>query len=253
MKIINDIRQWHAIRKDISQNKSIGFIPTMGALHVGHGSLISTSTRENDLTVVSIFVNPTQFNKESDYANYPNTLENDLTYLQTLNVDYCIVPEKEAMYADNFQFQMDEKSQSLNMEGKHRPGHFTGVLTIVMKLLNIVKPHNAYFGEKDYQQYRLIHDMADAFFLGVKIRSCPTMREPSGLALSSRNRRLTEAQLQIANQFAFIFHNNETVTDINEKLTALDITIEYIEDYNNRRFAAVQIGDIRLIDNYSLI
>ena len=139
------------------------------------------------------------------------------------------------------------------MEGKHRPGHFNGVLTVVMKLLQLTRPHKAYFGEKDYQQYLLIQEMVNAFFMDVEIKPCPTIREPSGLAYSSRNNRLNQEQKIVANQFANVFHQyDKSCERIAEELTALGITAEYVEEHQNRRFAAVVIGDIRLIDNYSV-
>ncbi len=136
------------------------------------------------------------------------------------------------------------------MEGKCRPGHFNGVLTIVMKLLNLTRPHIAYFGEKDFQQYLLIQGMVKALFMNVKIKSCPTIREASGLAYSSRNNRLTHEEKILAEQFANIFHQSKPCAMIREELSAKGINVEYIEEYQNRRFAAVLIGDIRLIDNY---
>lgn len=136
------------------------------------------------------------------------------------------------------------------MEGKHRPGHFNGVLTIVMKLFNLVKPNRAYFGEKDYQQLLLIQGMVRALFMNIEIKSCPTIREKSGLACSSRNNRLTLNQREIADKFAKIFHQNKSSAMITKELEALGITVEYIEEFQGRRFAAVKIDDIRLIDNY---
>jgi pantoate--beta-alanine ligase len=136
------------------------------------------------------------------------------------------------------------------MEGKQRPGHFTGVLTIVMKLLNLVKPHRIYLGEKDYQQFKLIHDMVDAFFMDIKVIPCPTIYEESGLAYSSRNNRLNQEQRNLAIQFAKLFHQALPSELLITKLNEIGVAIEYIEEYWGRRFIAVKIGDIRLIDNY---
>ncbi len=249
MQIIQNLEEWRAFRP---MNQSIGFVPTMGALHQGHVSLMQASQRDNDLTVVSIFVNPTQFNNPDDFTHYPRTLDIDLDILKATKVDVCLLPEPQAIYKDNYQFQITENKFSQLMEGQHRSGHFTGVLTVVMKLLQIVRPTNAYFGEKDYQQYRLIHDMAEAFFMEVNIRACPTIREPSGLALSSRNQRLTPSQRESATQFAKIFHQKIPLANILSQLQTLGIDIDYVEDHNNRRFAAVHIGEIRLIDNYTI-
>lgn len=250
MKLIQDINEWRHFRKQIPANQSVGFVPTMGALHQGHASLMTASRNENDLTVVSIFVNPTQFNRPEDLNHYPRTLESDLIVLENAGVDICLFPDTAAIYNDNYRYQLIENSFSQHMEGKHRPGHFTGVLTVVMKLLNLVKPTRAYFGEKDYQQYRLLHDMADAFFMGIEIKACPTIRESSGLACSSRNLRLTPEQRKIADQFAQLFHQARPLDEILTELNALGIQVDYLEEHDGRRFAAVNIGDIRLIDNY---
>ena len=154
------------------------------------------------------------------------------------------------MYADEYRYQIEENKYTQQMEGLQRPGHFTGVLTVVMKLLNLAKPHRAYFGEKDYQQLQLIRDMSTAFFMDIEIKACPTIREASGLAFSSRNGRLNSTQRQLADQFAKIFHQNVPCEQIIEELKHIGIAVEYIEAHEGRRFAAVNIGDIRLIDNY---
>jgi pantoate--beta-alanine ligase len=138
------------------------------------------------------------------------------------------------------------------MEGTHRPGHFNGVLTIVMKLLNLTRPTRAYFGEKDYQQYLLIKGMAKALFMNVEIKSCPTIRESSGLAYSSRNNRLDAKQKELAEEFAQLFHQSKSCDLIAQEIESKGISVEYIEDYEGRRYAAVLIGDVRLIDNYAL-
>ncbi len=253
MQIIHEIKEWHAFRNTCPAHQSIGFVPTMGALHQGHISLIEASQRENDRTVVSIFVNPTQFNQTDDFTHYPRTLDADLNLLKQAGVQACLVPEPEAIYNDNYQFQITENAFSQLMEGGHRPGHFTGVLTVVMKLLQLVRPNLAYFGEKDYQQFQLIHDMAAAFFMNVDIKACPTIREPSRLPFSSRNQRLTPEQRNLADEFARIFHQPISIDIICSQLQAMGITVDYIEEHENRRFIAVQIGAIRLLDNYRLI
>ncbi len=163
MRIFNHLDEWLAVRHSIPTTHSIGFVPTMGNLHAGHASLFAASKQENNYTVASLFINPTQFNRPDDFIHYPRTLEADLDLLEEAGVDYCLIPSEQAMYADNYRYQLQETALCQLMEGKHRPGHFNGVLTIVMKLLNLVKPQRAYFGEKDYQQYLLIRDMAEAF------------------------------------------------------------------------------------------
>lgn len=251
MQILHNIDEWRGIRHSLPTNLSFGFVPTMGNLHPGHASLFTTSKKENDCTVASIFINPTQFNRRDDFTNYPRTLEADLELLRNIGVDYCLLPTEPALYPDNYHYQLHENNYSTLMEGRLRPGHFTGVLTIVMKLLNLVKPHRAYFGEKDYQQLQLIRSMVTAFFIDTEIRSCPTIRETSGLAYSSRNNRLNNEQRQLAEQFARIFHQPDLSNDqLIAKLNHLDVEVEYIEEHDSRRFIAVKIGDIRLIDNY---
>lgn len=250
MQCIHELKDWHKYRNACPNHQSIGFVPTMGALHQGHLSLIETSQRENDLTVVSIFVNPTQFNQADDFTHYPRTLEADLNLLQQAGVQACLMPEPQTVYNDNYRFQINENAFSQQMEGQHRPGHFTGVLTVVMKLLQLVRPNRAYFGEKDYQQYQLIHDMAAAFFMNVEIKACPTIREASQLPFSSRNQRLSVEQRALADDFARIFHQPIAIDMIHSQLQAKGITVDYIEEFNNRRFIAVRIGPIRLLDNY---
>lgn len=252
MKIIHDIREWQTLRASYPKNQSIGFVPTMGALHQAHMSLITESQRHNDLTIVSIFINPTQFNCSNDFTHYPRTLENDFELLSQAKVDVCIVPDAAVIYKDTYEFQVTRNQNDPIMEAKFRPGHFTGVLTVVMKLLHLVQPTSAYFGEKDYQQFQMIRDMVDAFFMNVEICPCPTLREPSGLPFSSRNQRLTTADRILADQFIEHFHQAIPLNEIEEKIKALGIHIDYIESHQNRRFAAVRIGQVRLIDNYAI-
>lgn len=252
MQIFHDMKEWLAFRRSLPTNLSLGFVPTMGNLHAGHASLFEKSKQENQHTIASIFVNPTQFNRPDDFTHYPRTLENDFNLLNELQVDYCLIPSDKDMYHDNYRFQIHESELCQLMEGKHRPGHFTGVLTVVMKLLNLVKPHYAYFGEKDYQQYLLIREMVDAFFMGIEIKACPTIREKSGLAFSSRNNRLTAEQRLKAETFASIFHQQKPCELIIEEIKRNNIEVEYLEDYLGRRYIAVIIGNIRLIDNFLL-
>ena len=252
MKVVESISEWQNIRSSIQKPKTIGFVPTMGNLHQGHFSLFQKSLEENQLTVGSIFVNPTQFNQPEDYLNYPKTLEHDIDKLTELGVDYCLIPTQEELYVDDFHFQVTENNISLTMEGQHRPGHFTGVLTVVMKLLQLIKPHKSYFGMKDYQQLKLIQGMVQAFFMDTEVIGCPIIREESGLACSSRNNRLNNDEKKLAEQFASIFHQCLDIASTQKALNALGIDVEYIEDREGQRFIAVKIGDIRLIDNFEL-
>ena len=251
MQIFDDLNEWQRVRQSLPTHLSLGFVPNMGNLHRGHTSLFVTSRQENDRTIASIFVNPTQFNRADDLAHYPRTLEADLELLTKTGVDYCLLPTENAIYKDEYHYQLQENKQSLLMEGKQRPGHFTGVLTVVMKLFNLTKPHRAYFGEKDYQQLQLIRDMVAAFFMDIDIIPCPIIRETSGLAFSSRNNRLNQNERKLADQFAKIFHqpnvsNEQLIAELND----LGLEVEYLEKHQGRRLVAVKIGIIRLIDNY---
>lgn len=182
-----------------SGNKTIGFVPTMGALHAGHVSLVEQSIHENDLTVCSIFVNPTQFNNAEDLAKYPRTLENDILMLEKAGCDVLFHPDGAEMYPDGFvtqQYNWGPVTHSL--EGAFRPGHFDGVITIVQKLFEVVTPDKAYFGQKDFQQCAVIERMVTEFDMPVEICIRPTLREADGLALSSRNTRLSAEERQEA-------------------------------------------------------
>lgn len=252
MQIFHHLDEWITFRKSLPLEQSLGFVPTMGNLHAGHLSLYAQARQENDLTLASIFVNPTQFNRTDDFSNYPRTLKADLHLLEQTGVHYCLLPTEQEIYSDSYCYQLQETELCQLMEGKYRPNHFTGVLTIVMKLLNLAKPQRAYFGEKDYQQYLLIRGMVKAFFMDIEIKVCPTIREASGLACSSRNNRLDANQRSKAELFAHLFHQDKSSQQLIEELEQAGIPIEYLEEYANRRFAAVTIDDIRLIDNYAL-
>ena len=252
MQIYHSITEWQQIRKNLPENLAIGYVPTMGNLHNGHISLVSASKATNDYTVVTIFVNKPQFDKIEDYNTYPRTLDADLKILEDAGVDSCIIPCDSDMYDDGYQYQVHETKRSTMLEGKFRPGHFTGVLTVLMKFFNLIKPHRVYLGEKDAQQLQLVRGMVKAFFMDIEVHGCPTIRLPSGLAHSSRNNRLSEEGLALANKFAAIFHNSASCQDAVDKLSALGIKVEYIEDVDNHRFAAVWIDGVRLIDNFRI-
>jgi pantoate--beta-alanine ligase len=251
MELIKSINEAKHIFNTL-ESRRIGFVPTMGAFHKGHLTLIEKSLSENEITVVSIFVNPTQFNDKSDLENYPKTIEEDITALMKLNVDYLFLPKYTEMYPDNFTFKIEENSFSNELCGAKRPGHFTGVLTVVMKLFNVVKPGRAYFGEKDYQQLQLIKGMVDAFFLDITIVTVPTVREKDGLAMSSRNLLLTDAQRKVAPDFYRLLKSNLDIETIKQELTSLGFGVDYIEEKFGRRFGAVFLGNVRLIDNVEI-
>ncbi|WP_372802804.1 pantoate--beta-alanine ligase [Lutibacter sp.] len=258
---------------------TIGFVPTMGALHKGHLSLIEQARKENDIVVVSIFVNPTQFDKQEDLINYPKTIDQDLLLLKSVFCDIVFAPSSQEIYADNV------KSQSFNfdglehqMEGKFRTGHFDGVGTIVKRLFEIVRPNKAYFGEKDFQQLQIIKKMVEKHHIPVKIIACDIYREDDGLAMSSRNARLTLEHRKAAPfiyktlKKAKIKFGTENALNIvkwveNEFKNQPLLELEYFEIANEetlktieakslnqkyRAFIAVFAGKIRLIDNISL-
>lgn len=253
MKIIETADKLKLIRKKfLEEKKDIGFIPTMGALHEGHKSLFQKSVLENEVTVVSIYVNKTQFNDKHDYKNYPVQIEKDLEILGQSGVDVLFMPTYDAIYPDNYNYRINEYLLSKILCGRTRDGHFEGVLTVVMKLLNIVNPKRAYFGEKDYQQFLLIKNMCKSFFLDVEIIGCPIVREPDGLAMSSRNLLLTKQEREIAPHFYKILSQHYSITQTEEELVKSGFKVDYIEDLENRRFGAVYLGKVRLIDNVKL-
>ena len=266
------------VERQREMGKKIGFAPTMGALHQGHLSLYKAAKKENDEVISSIFVNPTQFNNPDDFQKYPKTLEKDIELLEKAGVDAVYVPNVEEMYPDGLnskKYNFDGLENE--MEGKYRPGHFDGVGTIVEELFRQVQPHNAYFGEKDYQQLAIIKKMVEKTKLLVKIHEVPTLREEDGLAMSSRNVRLTETQRKEA---TIIY---ETLTkvkewfkvisleEIKQKVTDIfrnsNFELEYFviadektlketdffyKDKNYRAFIVAYADTVRLIDNMHL-
>ncbi len=243
------IAEWRSFRLTNPGDASWGFVPTMGALHKGHLSLVKRSIQENDKTVVSIFLNPTQFNDPKDLSGYPQTLQNDITMLEEAGVDVLLLPGFVQLYPDNYRYKLIESDFSQKLCGTSRPGHFDGVLTVVMKLLNIVDAQQAYFGEKDYQQYLLIRDMAATFFIPTQIIPCPTIRERDGLAFSSRNIRLTPTERALAPRFYEILSQNIPVEACRTELMSRGFKLDYVEELDDRRFGAVYLGKVRLIDN----
>ncbi|MCX7123011.1 MAG: pantoate--beta-alanine ligase [Gammaproteobacteria bacterium] len=248
MNIITNLSEWQKIRASLS-GKSIGFVPTMGHLHAGHLSLCQRAQAENDCSVVSIFINPTQFNQTQDFKQYPRTLEQDQGLLREQGIDYLLMPDFDAMYPDHYEIQVTETALSQELEGAARPGHFTGMLTVVLKLLNLSGATRAYFGEKDFQQILLVEKMVQALFLSVEIIRCPTVRAEDGLALSSRNSRLDARQRQKAAAFAALLHSSLSSEVIKTALEQQDIKVDYVTESWGRKLAAVWIDDIRLLDN----
>jgi pantoate--beta-alanine ligase len=255
MRVWNTVAEWLEYRRALSR-KSIGFVPTMGALHRGHGSLVERCRRENDVVVVSIFVNPTQFNDPKDLDRYPRMLQSDLALLESLGTDEVILPTVSELYPQGYRFRVeghasqDLPNESTNvMEGAFRPGFLAGVMTVVLKLLNIVRADRAYFGEKDYQQLRVVADMVRDFFVPTEIIPCPTVRDASGLAESSRNKLLpAEAKAKAACLYGALT-SAANVADARAHLEANGFTVDYVEEHWGRRFAAAFLDGVRLIDN----
>lgn len=247
MNILTNINDWREIRRQL--NGSIGFVHTMGNLHAGHLSLCARSQRENEITVAAIFVNRTQFNVQADFDLYPRTIDADIALLEQQGVDYLLLFSADALYVDQYEVQVSETVISRELEGEYRPGHFTGMLTIVLKFLNLVQPQCSYYGEKDYQQLLLIKKMARALFLPVEIIGSATMRAEDGLALSSRNTRLSVEQRELAAHFPRILSGDVSIAEMRKALEQLNFKVDYIEERWGRRLAAVWLNDIRLIDN----
>ena len=252
MQIIRNVRLWQETRVKCGPQSAIGFVPTMGALHEGHRSLLQRSRQENQVSVLSIFVNPTQFNNPEDLSKYPKTWDSDLAMAKASGVDYVFAPEYSDLYPDQYRFKVAESGLSQRLCGAHRPGHFDGVLTVVMKLLHLVQPTQAYFGEKDFQQLQLVRDMVDAFFLPTRIVACPTVREKDGLAMSSRNLRLSEAARAQAPKLYALSATAKTSQVARQLLETAGFAVDYVEDVDGRRFVAASLEGIRLIDNFPL-
>ncbi len=248
MHVWTTVAEW-ASRRQTMEGMSIGFVPTMGALHCGHASLVERCRRENQIAVASIFVNPTQFNDPQDLERYPRTLERDLDLLERLGTTDVLAPPVAELYPQGRRFRIVEEPLTTLMEGVCRPGFFEGVMTIVLKLLNLVRARRAYFGEKDYQQLQVVRDLAREFFVPTEIVGCPTVREPSGLAASSRNALLSSSGREKASA---IFRALATAPDAGQaraQLEAEGFRVDYVEEHWGRRFAAAHLEGVRLIDN----
>ena len=273
------IKQVSTIREKMQaircSGKRIGFVPTMGALHEGHLQLLRASARENDVTVCSIFVNPTQFNNPEDYKLYPRTSEQDIALLQSVNCDYLFLPDAQEVYTQQTLLQFSFGELEAVMEGEHRPGHFNGVATIVSKLFHYVNPHRAYFGQKDLQQVAIVRQLVQALSFDLELVCYPTVREEDGLAMSSRNKRLDSEQRQIAThlykalQMAAAMLPGKPVQSIKQEVARYlqsinQVDLEYFEIANPNTLQpvqqiqgenevalciAAQVGPVRLIDN----
>lgn len=248
--VFTSIAEFRKFRKNITG--SVGFVPTMGALHQGHASLMQQAANENSFSVLSIYVNPTQFNNPTDLEKYPVTFDADLKLAESCGIKAVLAPNYSDIYPDQYRYKLSENDYSKLLCGAHRPGHFDGVLTVVMKLLNIVQPSKAYFGEKDFQQLKLIEDMVTSFFMNIEIVHGKTIREDSGLAMSSRNRRLSPAGFEKAALIYMLLKSENSVESIKKQFIENGFEIDYVEEHFNRRFAAVTLEGVRLIDNVEI-
>jgi pantoate--beta-alanine ligase len=275
MEIFNTKKNLRNLLDRQPNHYRIGFVPTMGALHEGHISLVRCCRAENDIVVVSIFVNPTQFNDKEDLANYPRTLDRDLELLRQENTDVVFCPTVEEMYPEPDTRTFDLGGLDATMEGAFRPGHFNGVVQIVTKLFDVVRPHRAYFGEKDFQQLTIIRYIVNQLHIPVQVVSCPIVREPDGLAMSSRNMLLGPNERQAApiiSQVLFKAKNLKHTLSVDELkkwvVAQIDanpyLKTEYFEIVDDVKLQpvsswedpvskvgciAVRAGKIRLIDN----
>jgi pantoate--beta-alanine ligase len=250
LRVVPTVAEWRALRAEYrAAGKSVGFVPTMGGLHAGHASLFKAARRGNDVVLASIFVNPSQFDEKRDFELYPRPFEKDSALMDEAGVDVAFVPTVSEMYPGGAHYTLTEDSFSRKLCGEHRHGHFAGVLTVVMKLLQIADAERAYFGEKDRQQLELVRGMCRAFFLRTEIIPCPTVREPDGLAMSSRNARLSAAERALAPKFHSILTAAGSTDDAEAALAAAGFTVDYVADHNGHRFGAVRLGQTRLIDN----
>ena len=263
------VNRWH------EEGRSVGFVPTMGALHEGHCSLVRRAVAENDIAGVSVFVNPTQFNNKEDLEKYPRDINRDAKLLETIGADFVFAPTPEEMYSPeemNTTFEFDFGGLDQVMEGKYRPGHFNGVVQVVSKLFSLVRPTRAYFGEKDFQQLAIIHRMVKVMNLPVEIIDCPIVREPSGLALSSRNERVSAEEKQTALNISRVLFESRQLTAsqtvrqvenwVVEQVNRVEgLTVEYYQIVDRQTLQPAQdwcnaigcitvyCGPVRLIDN----
>ena len=276
IRSISEMQKWTTVEH--SAGHTVGFVPTMGALHQGHAELFSRSVSENKRTVISIFVNSLQFNSVSDLEAYPRQIEQDMVIAEQQSVDVLFVPDHEEMYPNGFASTVSTGPIAQHMEGLHRPGHFAGVATVVVKLLNAVMPDAAYFGLKDFQQLAVIRSVVRDLNIKCDVRGVPTVRNGIGLALSSRNSRLSTDRLEQAsiiysllNEMANQARSNETSTltlqnHFNERMKSVSGTkVEYVEVVDSDSLlpattaqkgtticVAVWFDDVRLIDNISI-
>ncbi len=276
MKVLKTSDELQLVTSKLKETKRVGFVPTMGALHDGHAALVKECAENSDITIASIFVNPTQFNDKDDFHNYPRTLVEDKHLLKTAGCDLLFFPETAEIYGDEVGFDYDFKGLDARFEGEHRPGHFLGVVRVVKRLFELVQPHAAFFGKKDFQQLMIIRQMTEVFEFDVEIVSCDTVRESSGLAMSSRNKRLSDqeknesivlhkslsfcknnwAQLTPRELFAKVASDIGATMELEYFSFADAKTLKEINNWGDAEhvvaLTAAKIGEVRLIDNMEI-
>jgi pantoate--beta-alanine ligase len=250
---VKTVRRIEGLRRELgSRAGPVGLVPTMGALHAGHEALIRAARDENDVVVVSLFVNPAQFEEGADLAAYPRDEARDAELAAGAGADLLFAPPPEEIYPPGFQTWVDVERVSRGLEGEHRPGHFRGVATVCLKLFNIVRPQRAYFGQKDAQQVAVIRRLVRDLELEIEIRSVPTVRDADGLALSSRNARLSAREREIALALPRALATRDRAA-ARAALSELDVDYVEIADFDPPVLAAaVRVGSTRLIDNVVL-
>ena len=245
MIIVKTINELISLVSELkSDKKTIGFVPTMGALHEGHLTLVKQCVEENEVCMVSIFVNPTQFNNKADLEKYPRNVEKDAELLKGAGCAYVFAPTPEEMYSNEeleIKFEFDFGGMDRLMEGKFRPGHFNGVVQVVSKLFKLIQPDKAYFGKKDFQQLAIIHRMVHLMHFNVEIVDCPIVREKSGLAMSSRNERLSATERQTAVNISRILNESRNLTT---KMSPGELTQWVTDEVNNIEGLNVEYFDI---------
>jgi pantoate--beta-alanine ligase len=250
MKIVRTIAE---LRDELRGTISVGLVPTMGAFHAGHRALFAAARSENDVVVVSLFVNPAQFGPDEDLERYPRDEERDARTAEEAGVDFLFVPAAEELYPAGYETWVDVERLSRPLEGEHRPGHFRGVATVCLKLFNIVRPQRAYFGQKDAQQAAVVKRLVRDLNLELEIRVVPTVRDADGLAFSSRNAYLTPEERELARALPRALATKDPDT-ARRLLRGLDVDYVETADLNGQRVlaAAVRVGNTRLIDNVIL-
>lgn len=251
MLVINKVQELKEIQRRLhEEGKTIGLVPTMGALHSGHYSLLERARQENDIVVCSIFVNPVQFNNAEDLEKYPRTLEQDLAYIEKV-ADIVFAPTVDEIFPTPPTEKYDFGTLETVMEGAFRPGHFNGVGVIVKRLFDWTEPHRAYFGEKDFQQLAIIQELVRQYALNIKIIPCPIVREASGLALSSRNARLSETDRTTAAKIHQILESSQNCTTLQETQQFVEEEIAKVPEFTLDYFAIANARTLQPIENFS--